>query len=251
MSEPFFAIRNGRRRASVDSAPHAATPRLSDDGMTRQNGASVSTIPSQSLEVRREPRLVPPPESARARAFRELYDNLHLVTGHVPRRIMVAPPSPQETVGAIIDGLASHATACGHEVLTAALELDGERPVLRWRHRDIHGLELNLSPAKIPTPIEGWKFVRPRVDLVVIGGPPLTESIHAALLGRECDGMVMVVQPTLTRRAHVRLAVDRAHRAGCRLLGFVMVDEPIQRVRDGWLARLSAFYRARRQQYDL
>ena len=245
MSEPFHVIRSVRSTASPDAiaprSPHA------EELARHPDGQDDTAFARQPADGHRESRLILPSESTRPGDFRQLYDNLQLVTGHTPRRLVVAPSSSLECIAPVVDGLASHATACGHDVLTARLELEGERPTMRWRHRDVHGIDLSPCASSVSSPIEGWPFARPRVDFVVIGAPPLTESSHAALLARECDGLVVVVQPMLTQRADVQVAVDRARHAGCRLLGFVMAEgEPKTRERQSWFARLRAFYRARR-----
>jgi hypothetical protein len=183
------------------------------------------------------PRLLPEPESERSVAFRNLYDNLHLVTGRVPHRVILAGTSELEGVDGIVEGLARHALACGRDVMMAALELDGERPVLRVRNRDGNDLAVELSATNLPSPIDDLIRVDPGDNLVLVTAPPLTQSIQAALLARESDGLVLVVQPLSTLRSQLQLAVDRANRAGCALLGIVL-DEIDTSAHESRLTRL-------------
>jgi len=239
MSELFsFARRKNEEtlREASDGNNHGPLP-------SRPRAVSVGTVTGAEGTSR----LFPPRESPRSFAFRNLYDNLHLVAGHVPRRIVLAATSLEEDIEEVIDGLARHAVACGRGVLTAALELHGERPVLHVRDRNDEPFAVDLSAGNLPLPLDDIFHARANGDLMLVGGPPLTRSIHSALLASECDGLVLVAKPMATRRSHLRVAIERANRAGCRTLGVVMNEnDPKPRLPENRFSRLRGMFRRRK-----
>lgn len=84
-------------------------------------------------------------------------------------------------------------------------------------------LALQIVGAPPSNVLEDWyDKAAGNADLLVIEAPPLIESVDAALLGRACDGLVLVVEPTRTRQADFETAVERARAASCPPIGLVM-----------------------------
>lgn len=61
-------------------------------------------------------------------------------------------------------------------------------------------------------------------DLLLIEAPPLLRSVDAALLGRACDGLVLVMETLGTRQEDLETAIDRARAAGSPPVGLVTAE---------------------------
>jgi Mrp family chromosome partitioning ATPase len=84
-------------------------------------------------------------------------------------------------------------------------------------------LKVDLDAGPSGDALNDWaERIAPANDLVVITGPPLANSIDAALLACACDGLVIVAESEITDRKALHIAAERARIAGCRTLGVVM-----------------------------
>lgn len=97
---------------------------------------------------------------------------------------------------------------------------DGTRPP---RVGDDDDLALRIVGAPDSEQLRRWyEMAAADRDLLLIEAPPLLSSVDAALLGRACDGLVLVNESMLTRQEDLETALERARAAGCPPLGLVM-----------------------------
>lgn len=68
--------------------------------------------------------------------------------------------------------------------------------------------------------------MRERADLVLIDTPPLLPVTDAALVGRECDGALLVVRHGRTTREQLTRSLDALSSVGARVLGTVLNMAP-------------------------
>ena len=68
--------------------------------------------------------------------------------------------------------------------------------------------------------------LRARADIVLIDAPPLLPVTDAAILGRECDGALLVVRHGRTTREQVTRALDALRSVDARVLGTVLNMAP-------------------------
>jgi Mrp family chromosome partitioning ATPase len=69
--------------------------------------------------------------------------------------------------------------------------------------------------------IELLQWARSQYDQVLIDLPPLAGQIDAAIVGRLAEGVVLVVQPEINRRARVDRTVQQLSDFGVRIAGVV------------------------------
>ncbi|MEM8995548.1 MAG: hypothetical protein AAGF23_12255 [Acidobacteriota bacterium] len=97
---------------------------------------------------------------------------------------------------------------------------DGTRPP---RVGDDDDLALRIVGAPDSEQLRRWyEMAAADRDLLIIEAPPLLSSVDAALLGRACDGLVLVSESMLTRQEDLETALERARAAGCPPLGLIM-----------------------------
>ncbi len=84
-------------------------------------------------------------------------------------------------------------------------------------------LALQIVGAPDSNTLRKWyKRAAEGADLLLVEAPPMLKSVDAALLGRACDGVILVAQPMLTRQEDFELAVEKARAAGSPPIGLVM-----------------------------
>lgn len=84
-------------------------------------------------------------------------------------------------------------------------------------------LALQIVGAPDPTTLRDWYHrAAEGSDLLLVEAPPMLKSADAALLGRACDGLVLVARTLRTRQEAFEVAVDRARAAGSPPIGLVM-----------------------------
>lgn len=102
----------------------------------------------------------------------------------------------------------------------------------------VHGIDVVAAGQVPPNPSEllatrtlGDLLVRARsrYDVVLVDAPPLLPVADAAVLSVLASGVVLVVDTTRSRRAHVREAVQAVEQAGGRILGAVLNRVPPHR----------------------
>jgi non-specific protein-tyrosine kinase len=73
--------------------------------------------------------------------------------------------------------------------------------------------------------------VRQQADLVVVDTPPVLAVTDAAVLAPRVDGVLLVVRPGVTKVAALKQAVEQIRHVGGHLLGVVLNDVELKRVR--------------------
>ncbi len=63
---------------------------------------------------------------------------------------------------------------------------------------------------------------RTEYDYVIIDTPPLGSVIDSAIVARECDGVILVVESKAISYKFARTVKEQLERAGCRILGCVL-----------------------------
>jgi capsular exopolysaccharide synthesis family protein len=95
----------------------------------------------------------------------------------------------------------------------------------------IPGLFMIFSGPSVPNPTEMLEkkyfeelinFARERFDYVIIDCAPLGAVIDAAVVSKQCDGAVLIVEQGKTASRMVLRAKDQLEVAGCRILGVVL-----------------------------
>ena len=88
--------------------------------------------------------------------------------------------------------------------------------------------------------------VQEETDLVVLDSPPVLPVTDATVLATRVDGVLLVVQPGVTKQAAVRQAAEQLRQVGARVLGIVLneVDSRSSRYRyyQGYHYRYKGYY---------
>lgn len=135
-------------------------------------------------------------------------------------RVVFASPEGSGCVGPLVSELAHIARQRGLRVVFGRLEDADGRPGLQ--QTDVTGGIIHseaVSPAELRATL---RRSDDQHDLMLLHAPPLKNSLDAALLGKECNGLVLVVEPLVTTRRGLRNAVARVRSTGCPLLGLVV-----------------------------
>lgn len=140
--------------------------------------------------------------------------------------VVLASAGGHASVRQVVDGLVRQARTMGVRIALAELVLEGDERVLRSREDDASmptATKLELTGAGSDQILRDW-FERATAghDLLIVEGPPLTQSVDAALLARAGDGLSIVLEPRLTTREEFETAIERTRASGCFVLGLVM-----------------------------
>lgn len=60
------------------------------------------------------------------------------------------------------------------------------------------------------------------IDIIIIDTPPLGAVIDAAVISKNCDGMVLVIESGATGRKLVMQSKDQLEKAGAKIFGTVL-----------------------------
>lgn len=114
--------------------------------------------------------------------------------------------------------------------LVSVLQADGEVRLPEWTSGGVCLLPAGRTPAN-PAVLLGsarmsalLDLLAARFDYVIVVVPPVTAAPDAALVGRVCDGTVLVVRYRATARRCAKEAVRRLCTAKVNLLGTVLSD---------------------------
>jgi hypothetical protein len=235
--------------APVDQ-PVEATDAYLQPVLQRSESSTAAQAASESLSERapRAAGWLPPPAAYSAdqsESYGGLLDvirSIRQIRGQVPC-VVVCGASRAEEVGRVIGGLIEAGSQRGIRVV--ALELSTLADGRQLRSHRVNGFESSAG-ALPPFEMSAWKqnqeidaWLRTsglRFDVVIVEAPALSDSADAALLGRELDGLVVVVEQRRTRSDHLRNATQRARGASCPVHGLVLTEarRPFPR----WFARL-------------
>lgn len=202
----------------------------------REVGGQISEGLAPALEEAPAGDVTPFPELQLARrqvAYAAVLDEMRALTSAsaIPR-VVIAGVSTAEAVRPVFAGIEARARQQGLRLLTAELVLSRGQRLLRRRRSAGEGWAIELTGTPEPEALRDWlREAAAGHDLVVVEAPPVLSSVEAPLLGKACDGLVMVVEPLVTSRRALRAATERARASGCPLLGLLVVG-----ARD-WLPR--------------
>lgn len=149
-----------------------------------------------------------------ARAFAEAGKRVILVDADLRKSVLVG----RYKTGAVHHGLI-HVLA-GQKTLEAVVHMT-----------NIQNLYMIFAGPVPPNPSEllgGGKFketllsLRRQFDYVIVDTPPLGSVIDAAVVARECDGAMLVIQNNGISRRFARKVKEQLEKTGCRVLGAIL-----------------------------
>lgn len=186
-------------------------------------------------------------------AIKTLRTNIQFC-GNGIKVIMMTSSLPDEGKSDIAFALASSLTQIGKKVLL--IDADIRKSVLVSRYQleqEVHGLSQYLSGQKpleeiryatstenlhmifsgpySPNPAELLeedlfgaliKQMRQEYDYVIIDTPPMGNLIDGAIVARQCDGAVMVVESGAVSYRLEQRVKNQLEKSGCRILGAVL-----------------------------
>jgi len=184
-------------------------------GRVREPGHSATLAQVSSARV--DPRV----SSAMKSDVVTLLDTVRSTTlsTQAPRAVFASPES-SDLVGPLVSELAHLARQRGLKVLFGQLDDADGRSLLQ--HSDDSGAIIHSEAVSAEELRATFRRAGDHHDLMLLQAPPLKNSLDAALLGKECAGLVLVVEPLVTTRRGLRKAVARVRSAGCPILGLVI-----------------------------
>ena len=99
------------------------------------------------------------------------------------------------------------------------------------RATNIENFYIVLSGKRPPNPTdilstESFKKIiedlKKSFDYVIIDTPPMTVAMDAAIIGRESDGVVLVIRNEFVKKKAVKRCQIEMERSGCRIIGVVL-----------------------------
>ena len=75
------------------------------------------------------------------------------------------------------------------------------------------------------------QFERSFYDYVIVDTPPIGSLIDAAVVAKQCDGAILVIESGAVSRKVAEKAKDRLEKSGCRVLGAVLNKVDMRRDR--------------------
>ncbi len=170
-------------------------------------------------------------------ALSDLLESLRIAARNTPSRcLVVAGVSDDQASGHLMAGLETVAEHRPLKLVTGELAITGGDRFIRLRRTACGETReddstaaaakmaeaLDLSDNLLPENLRGQiELVTPKADLAVVHGPPLCRSAEAALLASATGGLVVVLEPLITRRSDLFLALDHAEMSGSAVLGVV------------------------------
>lgn len=125
-----------------------------------------------------------------------------------------------------------HPRARGGEIYGLSQYLSGQKELSECiYHTNKDNLDIILSGPTAPDPTELFEgetfseliaYARQNYDMVVIDTAPLGSVIDAAIIARECDGAIFVVECGYVGRRFLQKTRDQLLRTGVRVLGVVL-----------------------------
>jgi succinoglycan biosynthesis transport protein ExoP len=195
------------------------------------------------------------PQSIEAESFRVLRTNVQFSqVDRTVRRLMVTSPGPVEGKSTVVANLAVAMAQAGQRVIVVDADLRrpqqhklfgldntrgltgallAETPELgSWLQRtSVGNLRVMMSGILPPNPMEllGSKRMREllarlgdEADVVVVDSPPVLAAADAAVLSRQVDGTLLLVESGGTRRGQAQEALQALEQVRAKVLGVVL-----------------------------
>jgi hypothetical protein len=195
-----------------------------------------------SLEQDLDASKLPPPRQQVAHA--SLLESLRALATDLPvPTVVIAGIESEDSARAVIAGINIQAHLHGLRLVLAKLVPQQGHRVLRKRVPrtetsstsisrdetfDSHGpaaMGIEMVGAPDPAVLREWyERAAEGNDLLIVEAPPMLRSVDAALLGRACDGLVLVIKALATKQEDLEAAVEKARAAGCPPIGLVIAD---------------------------
>ena len=84
------------------------------------------------------------------------------------------------------------------------------------------------------------EFERSFYDYVIVDTPPVGNLIDAAVVAKQCDGAILVIESGLVSRRVAEKAKDQLEKSGCRVLGAVLNKVDVRK--DRYYSRYNSKY---------
>lgn len=84
------------------------------------------------------------------------------------------------------------------------------------------------------------EFERSFYDYVIVDTPPIGNLIDAAVVAKQCDGAILVIESGLVSRRVAEKAKDQLEKSGCRVLGAVLNKVDVRK--DRYYSRYNSKY---------
>ena len=197
-------------------------------------------------------------------AFRSLRTNLQFTSFSLPiHTILVTSPSPEDGKTTVAANLGSVIAQGGRRALL--VDCDMRRPrmhkLLQVPNRDglsnlflhsqdrlngsvrpteLEGLQVITSGHLLPNPSELLgsdrmmdilRQLADQFDTVILDAPPMLLVTDALVLAPSVDGVLIVVKPSITKRAALKHLIEQLRQVNANILGIVMNDVKIDRSR--------------------
>lgn len=240
----------GGARVATALAANAAVvpgpmPDTADGGLEAEAIAEPLVRPSAKLDAQRQRLSV---VGGVLQGIDALFNNIDALTkGQRPMTLVLAGASATEAVHVVAMNLAQYAERKGQRVLVAELGESNGRSVVTRRHPpeagrtaasgESDGMQIDLRCGTNPETLTRWREqVRPGADVMLVVGPPLQESLDAALLASLCSGLVIVAVEGETHRTALTVAAERARLSNTPTFGIVVTANRAES--PPWLRRI-------------
>jgi len=202
------------------------------------------------------------PKSPVSEAFRTLRTNIRFSSVDKPiRRLLVTSPSPTDGKSITAANLATVMAQAGQSVVL--VDTDLRRPILHKLFKLPNGVGLtstllssNPGPDEclLPTHVENLRVLpsgplppnpsellgsqrmgrliehlEQEADILIFDSPPSLAVTDAAVLAKQVDGVLLVLEAGKTREEEARRAVEELSKVGAFLLGVVLNKVPLRR----------------------
>jgi len=223
------------------------------------------------------------PRSPVSEAFRAMRTNIQYAS--VDRSIstlLVTSPTPEDGKSTIASNLAVIMAQNG--IKTVILDTDMRKPMIHTlmklsnrrgvgdlfvdsqvnldgnlRETQIAGLRAITSGKKPPNPaellgsgkmIEIINKIKTQAEVIILDSPPLLAVTDAAVLATRVDGVLLVVKPGETKLAACKQAVEQLQKVGANILGVILNDVDIKRLRYRYAKYYKNYYYSYYHYYD-
>lgn len=83
-------------------------------------------------------------------------------------------------------------------------------------------------------------YVRDKYDYILVDTPPVSNLIDAAIVAKQCDGAILVIESELVSHKVAAKAKNQLERSGCRMLGAVLNKVDVKQ--DKYYGKYNGYY---------